>query len=187
MRGKRRTEPAGNRPAAEMASPYWALEPEAATGAGLAATLRQLPATSKPILAIVYRSAPSYAVAMLVLLVLSGVLSMAGLLATTTVLDRLLASGASTDRMVAALPALAWVAAVYSCRGLLETAVALARARVGPAVRREATTRLVEAGVRVELAAYDDDSFYDRMHRARDRGLVYLDHSVDSLAELTGA
>jgi ATP-binding cassette, subfamily B, bacterial len=187
MRGKRRSEPAADPPAGEIAAPYWALEPESATGAGLAATLRQLPGTSRPILAIVYRSAPRSAVAMLVLLVLSGVLSMAGLLATTTVLDRLLAGGAGAGRVVAALPALALVAAVYSCRGALEAAVGLARAKVAPAVRRESATRLVAAAVRVELAAYDDDSFYDRMHRARDRGLVYLDRSVDSLVELTGA
>lgn len=187
MRGKRRSEPVDSLPMGEVAAPYWALEPNPATGAGLAATVRQLPGASKPILAIVYRSAPGYAVAMLALLVLSGVLSMAGLLATTTVLDRLLAGGASTNRVVAALPALALVAAVYCCRGMLEAAVALARARVGPAVRRMSSTRLVEAAVRTELAAYDDDSFYDRMHRARDRGLVYLNRSVATLVELVGA
>lgn len=186
MRGKQRSVAAGDQSAAELAAPYWALEADADTEPRLAATLRQLPGACKPVLAIVYRSAPRYTVAVLVLLVLSGVLSMAGLLATTAVLNRLLA-GAGTDRVLAALPALAVVAVVYSCRGLVEAAVALARARVGPAVRRTSETRLVEAAVRVDLAAYDDDSFYDRMHRARDRGLVYLDRSVDSLVELTGA
>jgi len=187
MRAKRRTESAGGQPEADLASPYWALDVDPAGQPRLAAALRQLPGACKPILAIVYRSAPSSAVAMLVLLVLSGVLSMAGLLATTAVLNRLLAGGATAGRVVAALPALALVAAVYSCRGALAAAVALTRARVGPAVRRTSVTRLVEAAVQVELAAYDDDSFYDRMHRARDRGLVYLDRSMDSLVELTSA
>src|SRR6185503_7756988 len=119
MRGKRRSEPAGEQLEAALASPYWALEADAAGEPRVAGGLWQLPVACKPILAIVYRSAPRSAIAVLVLLVLSGVLSMAGLLATTALLNRLLASGATAGRVVAALPALALVAAVYSCRGAL--------------------------------------------------------------------
>ena len=42
-------------------------------------------------------------------------------------------------------------------------------------------------GWRVELAAFDDPRFYDRLHRARDRGVFYLERSVDDLVELVAA
>ena len=72
-------------------------------------------------------------------------------------------------------------------RGAVETAIAAAYARLTPAVRRMAEGELFEAGLRVELAAYDDAGFYDRMQRARDRGLFHLARAVDNLVDLIGA
>ena len=123
----------------------------------------------------------------MVLQVLSGLASVFGLLTTTAVLDRLLLAGPTAERVAAAIPALLAVAALYTVRGAVDAAVSLAQARIGPAVRRLSATRLMEAAVGVELAAFDDDSFYDRLHRARDRGLLNLDRSVASLVELLAA
>ncbi|MEO7263122.1 MAG: ABC transporter ATP-binding protein [Jatrophihabitantaceae bacterium] len=172
---------------ADVAPPYWALDTNAAATPGLAAMVRELPRSTRPILAMVYRAAPSAAVTILVLQLLSGLASAFGLLTTTTVLDRLLVAGPSAERVAAATPALIAVAVLYSARGALDAAVALAQARVGPAVRRLSATMLIEAAVGVELAAFDDDGFYDRLHRARDRGLLHLDRSVESLVELVAA
>ncbi|HEX8303543.1 MAG TPA: ABC transporter ATP-binding protein/permease [Jatrophihabitans sp.] len=171
---------------ADVAPPYWALD-TGATAPGLPTMLRQLPRSTRSILAMVYRAAPGTAVSILVLQLLSGVASAFGLLTTTAVLDQLLTAGPTSERVAAATPALMAVAALYSARGLLDAAVALAKARVGPAVRRLSATKLIEVSVGVELAAFDDDAFYDRLHRARDRGLVHLDRSVDSLLELLAA
>lgn len=169
----------------DLAPPYWALD---ATGsAKLSSLLVNLPRSIAPILAAVYRAAPRPAVAIIVLQVLSGLASAFGLLTTTTVLDRLLVAGPSTERVAAATPALIAVAAIYSARGALDAAVALAHARIGPAVRRLSAVRLMEAAVSVELAAFDDEGFYDRLHRARDRGLLNLDRSVASLVEVLAA
>jgi ABC-type multidrug transport system fused ATPase/permease subunit len=171
----------------DVAPPYWALDTGADTAPRLAAMVRELPRSTRPILAMVYRAAPGAAVSILVLQLLAGVVSAFGLLTTTAVLDRLLTAGPTSERVAAATPALIAVAVIYSARGGLEAAVALAKARVGPAVRRLSATRLIEASVGVELAAFDDDGFYDRLHRARDRGLLHLDRSVTSLVELIAA
>ncbi len=177
-------------PVAEMpdvAPPYWALDTDPDATPSLLAMVRQLPRSTRPILATVFRAAPRAAVSIVVLQLLSGVVSAFGLLATTSVLDQLLTAGPTSERVAAATPVLIAVAALYSARGGLDAAVALAKARVGPAVRRLSATTLMEASVGVELAAFDDDAFYDRLHRARDRGLLHLDRSVDSLVELVAA
>ncbi|HEV2885668.1 MAG TPA: ABC transporter ATP-binding protein [Jatrophihabitans sp.] len=179
------TEPAGG--LEDIAPPYWALDAAGAGAPRLRAMVRELPRSTRPMLAVVYRAAPRAAVTILVLQLLSGLASAFGLLTTTTVLDRLLVDGPSAERVAAAVPALIAVAAIYSARGALDAGVELAHARVGPAVRRLSATRLIEAAVGVELADFDDDSFYDQLHRARDRGLLHLDRSVDSLVELLGA
>ncbi len=171
----------------EFTPPYWALDDSAGPVPSLWTTVRRFPQSTRPILMTVYRAAPRAALTILVLQLLSGVASTVGLLTATTVLDRLLVAGPSADRVAAATPALIAVAAVYTARGALDAAGALAHARIGPAVRRLSETRLIEAAVSVELAAFDDDSFYDQLHRARDKGLVHLDRSVDSLAELLAA
>lgn len=171
----------------DIAPPYWALDTDAEAMPGLSRMVWELPHSTRPILAMVYRAAPGAAVAILVLQLFSGLFSAFGLLTTTAVLDRLLVAGPSAERVAAATPALIAVALLYSARGMLDAAVELTRARVGPAVRRLSAVRLIEASVAVELAAFDDDTFYDRLHRARDRGLLHLDRSVASLIELVAA
>lgn len=119
--------------------------------------------------------------------VASGIALSFGLLATTGVLEELLSAGPTAQRVTAALPALALVVAAYAVRGTMDAGVALAQARVVPAVRRVAEEQLLDAGLRVELAAFDDATFYDRMHRARDRGLFHLEQATDNLVQLIGA
>jgi len=171
----------------DVAPPYWALDEGVGPAPGLSTMVRRLPRSTGPVLTTVYQAAPGAAVTILVLQLVSGVTSALGLLSTTAVLDQLLVAGPSAERVAAALPALLVVAVLYSTRGAVEALVALAKARVGPAVRRLSAVKLMEAAVSVELAAYDDDTFYDRLHRARDRGLVNLDRSVQSLLELVAA
>ena len=188
--GPRLNRPAMTEPDADLADiapPYWALDTASTTAPRLRTMVRELPRSTRPMLVAVYRAAPRAAIAVLVLQLLSGLAAAFGLLTTTTVLDRVLTAGPSGDRVLTAIPALIAVAAFYGLRGVLDAGVALAHARVGPAVRRLSRTRLIEAAVGVELAAFDDAVFYDQLHRARDRGLVHLDRSVDSLVEVLGA
>lgn len=77
--------------------------------------------------------------------------------------------------------------AAYALRGGLETAATLVHARIGPAIRRQADEKLVEAGLSVELTAFDEPRFLNRMFRARDRGLLYLQRVVDNRVDAISA
>jgi ABC-type multidrug transport system fused ATPase/permease subunit len=173
-------------PELEMDTPYWQLD-ENAGSLTVLQLVRRLPASLRPVLAIVRRTAARAAVTIVVLQVASGSAFAFGLLATTGVLEELFAAGPTGDRVLAALPSLLFVVAAFAVRGLLDTGVALAHARVVPAVRRAAEEQLVDSGLRVELAAFDDPEFYDRLHRARDRGVYHLERATDNLVELLGS
>ncbi len=166
-------------------SPYWLLGPEP-DGTGVLGLVRTLPASVRPVARMVWDAAPRAAVAVLVLQVGAGLAVTLGLLGTADVLHRMLAAGPTAERVGAALPALAVVTAAFALRGLLETAVSFARARVVPAVRLVAEQRVAEAALGVRLTAFDEPDFYDRLHRARDRGLYHVERATDNLIEVVG-
>ncbi|HEY7596639.1 MAG TPA: ABC transporter ATP-binding protein [Actinophytocola sp.] len=173
-------------PELEMDTPYWQLDQHAAT-LTVPQLIRRLPASLRPVLAIIRRTAPRAALTIVGLQVASGTAFAFGLLATTGVLEQLFTEGPTADRVLAALPSLLFVVGAFAVRGLLDTGVALAHAHVVPAVRRAAEEQLVHSGLGVELAAFDDPEFYDRLHRARDRGVFYLERATDNLVELLGS
>nr|WP_245603560.1 hypothetical protein [Salinispora cortesiana] len=127
------------------------------------------------------------ATALLLLHIVAGVATTYGLVSIAGVLEQLFAAGPTGDRLAAAAPALVLVVAAYAIRGGLEMAATLVHARIGPAVRRLADEKLVEAGLSVELTAFDEPRFLDRMFRARDRGLLYLQRVVDNLVDAISA
>ncbi|WP_245950653.1 ABC transporter ATP-binding protein [Saccharothrix carnea] len=168
-----------------LVTPHWQLDDSAATAPRR--VLRGLPSATWPVLRLIRRAAPGPALAVAVMQVVSGLAAAFGLFATTGVLTELLASGAATERVLAALPDLLLVGAAFGLRGAMDVGVSLAHARITPAVRRLAEERLYEASLGAELAAFDDSRFHDRMHRARDRGLFFLERAADNLVELIGA
>ncbi len=170
----------------DLEPPYWRLD-SAGRNVGLWQLICQLPAATRPVVTIMTRAAPRAAATILALQVVAGCASAFGLLATTGVLEQLLATGPTAERVVAAVPALLLVVAAYSLRGALETGVSLAQAVITPAVRRTAEEQLYDGALSVELAAFDDAEFYDRMHRARERSLPYLERSTANMVELVGA
>ncbi|GAA3853911.1 ABC transporter ATP-binding protein [Saccharothrix violaceirubra] len=167
-----------------LVTPHWQLDRSAAAPRRV---LRGLPRATWPVLGMIRAAAPRAAAVVLVLQVLSGLAAAFGLVATTGVLVELLAGGPSGERVLAALPRLLLVGGAFALRGALEVGVSLARARITPAVRRLAEERLYTASLGADLAAFDDPTFHDRMHRARDRGLFYLERAADNLVELLGA
>jgi ATP-binding cassette, subfamily B, bacterial len=173
-------------PELEMDNPYWRLDEGAGT-LSLPRLLRRLPASVVPVVRMIRRAAPQATVVILVLQMASGASFAFGLLATTGVLEELFAAGPTAQRVADALPALLLVVTAFAVRGLLDTGVALAHARIVPAVRRAAEEGLVHSGLQVELEAFDDPEFYDRLHRARDRGVYYLERATDNMVELLGA
>lgn len=173
-------------PELDMDDPYWRLDEDAGS-LSLPRLLRRLPASIRPVVGVIRQAAPRAAVTILVLQLASGASFAFGLLATTGVLDELFAAGPTTRRVADALPALLLVVLAFTVRGLLDTGVALAHARIAPAVRRAAEEQLVNSGLQVELESFDDPEFYDRLHRARDRGVYFLERATDNMVELLGA
>jgi ATP-binding cassette subfamily B protein len=167
-------------------SPYWQLD-DAGGAPGAWQTIRRLPGATRPVLRIVWQAGPRHAVAIGAGQLVAGLAAMFGLLSTTRVLDALLTGGPTAGRIRDALPALAFAVCAYAVRGGLDTGAALALARLRPRVRRLAETQVFDAALGVDLVAFDDAAFYDRLHRARDRGLFYLERAVDNLMELIGA
>lgn len=181
--------PSGGDPAADgdgqVQSPYWHLADAERTM--LWRMVGRFPATVAPIVAIAWQAAPVRVALVLTLQLASGLAAMFGLLATRTALEELLLSGPTAERVLAAVPTIAVVALAFTARGGLDAVVAFARAGIGPAARRLAEERMLAAALEVELAAYDDAGFYDRLHRARDRGLGELEVATGNLVELLGA
>ncbi|MFI6094906.1 ABC transporter ATP-binding protein [Lentzea sp. NPDC051213] len=169
-----------------LASPYWRLD-DTGRPLSLWQLIRRFPAACRPVVEVIRLAAPRSAAAIAVLQVASGVTGAFGLLATTGVLEELLTAGPTTQRVTAAVPALVLVIVAYLARGAMDAGVSLATARVVPGVRRVAEERLFDAGLHAELVAFDDDRFYDRMHRARDRGLFYLEQATANVIALLGA
>lgn len=178
--------PVATAPDAPVTAQYWQLE-EPSDRLGPGQVVRGLPAAIGPGLRLVWQAAPRHATAILLLHLASGVATSYGLVSIAGVLGQLFAAGPPGARLAAAAPALALVVAAYAARAGLEIAATMAHARVGPAVRRLADEKLVEAGLSVELTAFDDPRFFDRMFRARDRGLLYLPRVVDNLTDAVGA
>ncbi len=167
-------------------TPHWQIDEQAGKDAPRR-VIRSLPAATWPVLRMIWDAAPRSATAVAIMQVASGLASAFGLFATAGVLTELFAAGPTADRVIAALPSLLLVGTAYALRGAMDIGVAIAHARITPAVRRLAEERLYKASLSVELAAFDDARFYDRMHRARDRGLFYLERSTDNMVELIGS
>ncbi len=169
-----------------LQTPHWQIDQEAGRDVPRR-VIRGLPAVTWPVLTMIWQAAPRSAVAVAVMQVISGLAAAFGLFATSEVLTELLAAGPTADRVVAALPSLLLVGGAFAARGAMDVGVALAHARITPAVRRLAEERLYAASLGADLAAFDDARFYDRMHRARDRGLFYLERATNNLIELIGS
>jgi ATP-binding cassette, subfamily B, bacterial len=101
----------------------------------------------------------------------SGVFGGYALFATTGVLQALFAAGPTPHRVRAALPSLILVAVATAFRSGVATAAGWAQSRLEPQVDQIVEVRLYDLTSQVELAAFDDSDFHDRLQRARDRGV----------------
>lgn len=144
---------------------------------------------STPIIRVVRLSAPRAALIVILAQLLGGAALAWALLLTNDVLQTLLAldAPAGFERLQAALPQIALLAAVLAARLGLETVTSLAQAHIAPKARRRAEAELVDATLSVELAAYEDPAFYDQLQRARDRGVQHLQSCLIGIIQVTSA
>jgi len=117
----------------------------------------------------------------------SGVFGGYALFATTGVLQALFAAGPTPHRVRAALPSLILVAVATAFRSGVSSAAGWAQSRLEPQVDQVVEVRLYDLTTQVELAAFDDPDFHDRMQRARDRGVNSASALVDDVINFVTA
>lgn len=173
----------------DLQKPYWRMSGEDATAArmGSGTLLRRLGLAIKPVIGVLRRAAPRATVAVVLAQLASGGITACALLLTTWILSELLQPGSNSERLAAALPALLLLLLAHAVRMLLEAAVLSAKAHLVPKVRRIAEEDLFQASVQMDLASFDDADFYDRLHRARDRGVLHLEGATTCLVEMLSA
>ncbi|MFI0419320.1 ABC transporter ATP-binding protein [Spongiactinospora sp. 9N601] len=171
----------------ELALPKWFALNDKMAGVGFLTVARRLPSLVRHALRMAWQASPRDTAATIALSLLGGVFTAFGLLATTGVLEALFAEGPTPERITAALPSLAVVAAAAAIRTSLSAGAGWAQARLDPQVSRIAEQRLYGMTSQVELVAFDDPDFHDALQRARLRGVGSADSVVSGAIDvLTG-
>jgi ATP-binding cassette subfamily B protein/ATP-binding cassette subfamily C protein len=161
---------------------------EAAATARFTVVARRLPALIHHALRLAWRAGPADTVTTLSLNLMSGVFTALGLLATTGVLEALLAAGPTPDRVRAALPSLLLVGGAGVAQSLLSAGAGWAQARLEPRVQQQVEMELYEVTSRIDLASYDDAEFYEALSRAEGPGSSAAEQVVsDTVDMVTGA
>ncbi len=151
---------------------------------GFLTIARRLPALIGQAVRMAWEAGRRDTVATIGLSLLAGVFTAFGLLATTGVLQALLAAGPTPERVRAALPALLAVGAAATIRTSLQAGANWAQARLEPQVSRIAEKRLYGVTSDVELIRFDGSDFHDALQRAQTRGVGSSDAVVDSTIDV---
>jgi len=156
---------------AELTANYWRVYDERLTTVRFKDVARRFPALIGQAVHLGWSASRLDTAATIALNLASGVLGGFALFATTGVLQALFAGGPTPHRVRAALPSLILVAAATAGRSAVSTAAGWAQSRLEPQVDQVVEVRLYDLTSQVELAAFDDSDFHDRLQRARDRGM----------------
>ena len=134
--------------------------------ASVARMSARLPGLLRETFALGWRVDRRAVVALLVCQAGAGAMQAAGLLATTTTIGALIASGQIGARLHAAMPSLIVLASAAVVRAVLGVAVVGLSRRVAPRIGAEAELMLLQAVSETELAAYENAGFNDRVDAA---------------------
>ncbi len=173
---------------AELDASFWNAYTGRLATVGFLPMLRELPRLMGQAVRLGYRASRLDLITTITLNLASGIFSGYALYATTGVLQPLFAGGPTPARVKDALPSLAIVALASAARAGLQITANWAESRLEPQVERLVEVRLFDLTTRVELAAFDDGEFHDKLERARDRGLYSATMIVSDMINcLTGA
>lgn len=150
----------------ELKPSWWETGIRARAQAGLIGVFTELPGLVSRAVRVAWRADRARTATVALATLVAGVMAALGLLATQRVLIELFEGGPTGDRVRAALPALAWLAAATAVRGALGMAVGYALNGLTPRVTQLVEQELFEHTTAVELAAFDDDQFAEGMERA---------------------
>ncbi|GIJ23547.1 ABC transporter ATP-binding protein [Micromonospora lutea] len=170
----------------ELRAMWWETGMRARTQAGLLAVFAELPRLIWAALRFSWRADRLRTSVVAVTTVGAGVMSAFGLLATQRVLVELFAGGPTGEKVVAALPALAMLAAATAARSGMAIATGYALNGLTPRVSREVERGLFEVTTAVRLEAFDADAFADDMERATRGTQSAVDLVPASMNLLTG-
>ncbi|WP_069160246.1 ABC transporter ATP-binding protein [Nocardia altamirensis] len=162
----------------------WTAHDATVAAAGFWAMARGLPATFTRVLRECWQVSRADTAALVLCTLLAELGTAVGLLATTSVLERLLAAGPTPDRIRAAAPALLLIAAMVVVRGALREAAVWAKSRIDPQLRRSLQTGLLQLTTNAELVAFDNDVFHNTLHRIRERAPHAVAALVDGVLRL---
>ncbi|MGH3821393.1 MAG: ABC transporter ATP-binding protein [Pseudonocardiaceae bacterium] len=168
----------------DLKTPEWAQVDETMASSGAGRMLRAAPAALVAVVRLAWQTSPRLTLLAAAVELVAGCVTAFGLLATATVLTRLLEQGPTPQRVLAALPALALVMASYAVRGLLDAAVGAVQAVLAPRVELRAQNELHEAVMGADLIAYDDADFVELVRRASTRGIASLSQGVTDAGNL---
>jgi ATP-binding cassette, subfamily B, bacterial len=168
---------------AELTAEYWAAYDARMAAVGFRDVARRFPGLVGQAVRLGWSASRLDTAATIVLNVASGVFAAFALFATTGVLEALFAGGPTPQRVRAALPSLILVAAATAARAGLSAAAGWAQARLEPQVDQAVEVRLYDLTSQVELTAFDDPDFHDRMQRARDRGAGAASRVVNNVID----
>ncbi|MDG4795478.1 ATP-binding cassette domain-containing protein [Micromonospora sp. WMMD1082] len=173
----------------ELREMWWETGVRARAQAGLFAVFTELPRLVWAALVVSWRADRTRTSVVAGTTVGAGVMAAFGLLAAQRVLVELFAGGPTSDKVIAALPALAALAAVTALRAGMTAAMGYAQNGLTPKVDREVERGLFEVTTAVRLEAFDADAFADDMERASrgaDSTTALVQASMNLLAGVTG-
>jgi ATP-binding cassette subfamily B protein len=179
--------PAADQETAQLTASYWRAYDERMMTVGFRDVARRFPGLVGQAIRLGWSASPLDTAATIGLNIASGVAGGYALYATTGVLSALFAAGPTPHRVRAALPSLIIVAAATAARSGVAAAAGWAQARLEPMVDQIVEVRLYDLTSRVELAAFDDPDFHDRLERAQRRGLVSASQLVNNVINFVTA
>ena len=172
---------------AELTRDYWLAYDERMATVRFSDIGRRFPALIGQAVGLGWSASRRDTAATITLNLASGVFGGYALFATTGVLQALFAGGPTPHRVRAALPSLILVAAATAGRSVVATAAGWAQSRLEPQVTQVVEMQLYDLTSQVELAAFDDSDFHDRMQRARDRGTTSAAQLVNDVINFVSA
>ncbi len=176
-------------------NPYWELGSADTSLGSFRAFFRRVASALPPVLALLRRVGPAAVVSVLACQLLAGALWALTLVLGARLLQAVLdAQGVAqavahplSQQLAGQLGTALGLAGAYLGKLALDAAAEMLRARLSPTLIATAEQDFVEACLRAPLQRFDDPEFVDRMHRARDRGLHYVESIVDKVVALSGA
>jgi len=186
-RGRAARDTSRDEEMAELTAEYWQAYDTRMATVGFSDVARRFPGLVGQALRLGWSASRLDTAATIGLNLISGVFAAFALFATTGVLEALFAAGPTPQRVREALPSLLLVALATAARSGLSSAAGWAQSRLEPLVDQDVEVRLFDLATQVELAAFDDSEFHDRLQRARERGLWGASRLVNDMIDFVTA